>query len=115
MDRPKDCLVIDTEVEFLLLYKDQLLFSKVEKFLRSQGLLLHKVNSLVSRTVKALQVSNNFFTCLCQMFWADAYFVKDFTMFDFLSPEKLQKLALILHDIYGSFDLAMRALITFDA
>ena len=64
MDRLKDCLVIDTEVEFLLLYKDQLLFSKVEKFLRSQGLLLHKVNSLVSLTVKALQVSNNFFTCL---------------------------------------------------
>ena len=115
MDRLKDCLVIDTEVEFLLLYKDQLLFSKVEKFLRSQGFLLHKVNSLVSRTVKALQVSNNSFTCRSQMFWADAYFVKDFTVFDLLSPEKLQKLALILYDIYRLFDLAMRALITSDA
>ena len=65
--------------------------------------------------MKALQVNNNLFKCLSQMFWADAYFAKDFTMFDLLRPEKLQKLALILHNIYGSFDHAMRVLMTFDA
>lgn len=113
-DRLRDCLVIHTEVEFLPMYKDQPLFSEVEIFLRSQGFLFHKVDSLVSRTVKPLQVNNDPFSGLSQVFWADAYFVKDFTKLNLLSLEKLKKLALILHDIYGSFDLALRVLMACD-
>ena len=115
MDRLKDCLVIHTEIEFLPIYKNPPLFSEVEQFLRSKGFLFHKKDSLVRRTVKALQVNNNLFTGFSPVFWADAYFVKDFTKFDLMSPEKLQKLALILCDIYKPFYLAMRALMAFDA
>jgi hypothetical protein len=38
-----------------------------------------------------------------------------YTKFDQLSLEGLKKIALILHDIYGSFDIVLRALMTFDS
>ena len=40
---------------------------------------------------------------------------KNFTKFDELSIRSLEKLALILHDIYGSFDIVLRALMAHDA
>ena len=46
--------------------------------------------------------------------WADAIFVKDFTQFDKLSIAQLKKIALMLHDIYGSFDIVLRALMEVD-
>ena len=51
---------------------------------------------------------------LSQVTYADAVFIKDFTKFDQLSLEGFKKIALILHDIYGSFDIVLRALMTFD-
>ena len=48
------------------------------------------------------------------MLWADAIFIKDFTKFDQLSLLQLKKLALILYDAYGSFDIVLRALMALD-
>lgn len=111
----KECLVIQTEVNFLQMYKELPLFSEVELFLRSQCFLFHKFEILHSRMVKPTQKNNDIYAGLSQVFWSYAIFVKDFTKFILLSPNKLKKLALILHDIYGSFDLSMRALLTCDA
>ena len=115
MDRLKDCLVIQTEVNFLQMYKDQPLFSEVELFLRSQGFLFHKFDILHSRVVQPTKKNDDIYAGMSQVFWTDAIFVKDFTNFNLLSPDKLKKLALILHDIYDSFDLSMRALMACDA
>ncbi len=52
---------------------------------------------------------------LSQMLWADAVYVKDFMALDGLPPEKLLKMAVILHLVYGSFDLALQALSAYDA
>jgi hypothetical protein len=51
---------------------------------------------------------------LNQLVWTDAVFVKDFTKLDLLTPLQLKKLALILHDIYGSDDISLRALMACD-
>jgi FkbM family methyltransferase len=115
MNRLKDCLVIQTEVNFLQMYKDQPLFSEVELFLRSQGFLFHKFETLHSRVVKPTQKNDDIYAGLSQVFWSDAIFVKDFTKLDLFNPIKLEKLALILNDIYGSFDLSMRALMACDS
>ena len=48
------------------------------------------------------------------MFWADAVFIRDFTKLSRLPPEKLLKFGVILHDIYGSFDLVLRILMAYD-
>ena len=51
---------------------------------------------------------------LSQATYADAVFIKDFTKFDQLSSKQLKKVALILNDIYESFDIVLRALMAYD-
>ena len=110
----KDCLVIQTEVEFLPMYEGQPLFSEVELFLRNKGFIFHRFAPLVSLTIQPMIVENDIYKGLSQTFWADAIFIKDFTKFDQLSVLKLKKMALILHDVYGSMDIVLRALMAHD-
>ena len=114
-NRLKECLVIQTEVEFLPMYEGQPLFSEVELYLRELGFTFHKFFPLVSRIVKPLLINNDIYSELSQATYADAIFIKDFTKFDQLDPEQLKKISLILNDIYGSFDIALRALMACDA
>ena len=110
----KDCLVIQTEVEFLPMYEEQPLFSEVELFLRNLGFIFHRFAPLVSRTIQPMIVENDIYKCLSQTVWADAIFIKDFRKFDQLSLTKLKKMALILHEVYGSMDVVLRALMAHD-
>ena len=114
-NRLKECLVIQTEVEFLPMYEGQPLFSEVELYLRELGFTFHKFFPLVSRIVQPMLVNNNIYSELSQATYADAIFIKDFTKFDQLDPEQLKKISLILNDIYVSFDIALRALMVCDA
>jgi len=47
---------------------------------------------------------------MSQWLWGDAVYVRDFMTFEMMSPAALLKLAAILHENYGSFDLAAVAL-----
>jgi len=114
IEKLRDCLVIQTEVEFLPMYKDQPLFSEVELFLRGQGFIFHRFAPLISRTVQPLIVEGDIYKGLSQNFWADAVFIKDFTKFDNLNSLELKKIALILHEVYGSVDIALRAIMAID-
>ena len=113
-NRLKECLVIQTEVEFLPMYEGQPLFSEVELYLRGLGFTFHKFFPLTSRIVQPMLINNNIYSELSQATYADAIFVKDFTKFDQLDPEQLKKISLILNDIYGSLDIALRALMACD-
>ena len=106
----KNCMVIQTEVEFLPMYKEQPLFSDVELFLRKHGFILHTFHNISKRFVAPLANPNNVFDGLNQFFWADAIFIKDFTKLELFSKEKLLKYCVLLHDIYKSFDLVLRTL-----
>ncbi|NJL75555.1 MAG: FkbM family methyltransferase [Saprospiraceae bacterium] len=110
----RDTLVIHTEVEFLPMYEGQPLFAEVELFLRGLGFIFHKFEPLVSRVVKPLMLRNNPYAGLSQQVWADAIFIKNFMQLDALSNDALLKYAVILHDIYGSYDIVLRALLAYD-
>lgn len=110
----KDCLVIHTEVEFLPLYENQPLFSEVELFLRKLGFVFHRFAPLVSRVVKPMLVNNDPYAGLSQQVWADAVFIKDFMRLQELSNDALLKYAVILYEIYRSFDVALAALAEYD-
>lgn len=114
-ERLAECLVIHTEVEFLPMYVDQPLFSEVEMFLRGQGFSFHRFEPLKSRVIQPMLMDNNIYREFVQAFWADAVFVRDFTRLIELAPDKLIKLATILHDVYGSYDMVLRALMALDA
>ena len=114
VNKLRNSLIIHTEVEFLPMYKGQPLFSEVEMFLRNMGFVFHRFSPLVSRTVQPMIVGDDIYKGLSQLFWADAIFIKDFTKFDQLNLLQLKKIALILHDVYGSFDIVLRALMAHD-
>lgn len=99
-------LLIQTEVEFLPLYENQPLFSEVELYLRSRGFMLHRFWPLKSRTLKPLLINRDIYFGLSQTFDADAIFIPSFDRWKQLSQARLSALAMLLHDLYGSFDLA---------
>jgi FkbM family methyltransferase len=98
-------LVIESEVEFIPIYKDQPLFSDVEVFLREQGFLLHKFIDVGGRSFRPFSRNNNPFAATSQVLWADAVFVRDFTRLERYSESDLLKAALVLNDVYSSYDL----------
>ena len=102
--------VIHTEVEFIPLYKDQPLFAEVDQALRRQGFLFHRFVGTASRAFKPLLVNNDPNAPLSQILWGDAVDVRNFMEFNRTAPERLLKLAIILHEAYQSFDLAALAL-----
>ena len=110
-----DAVVVHTEVEFVPMYKCQALFAEVDQRLRKSGYLFHKFTGIAGRTFQPLMVNNDMNQALSQMLWADAVYVKDFMALDTLPAEKLHKMAVILHLIYGSFDLVLQVLCAYDA
>ena len=112
--RLKSTLVIQTEVEFMPMYEGQPLFSDVDIFLRKQGFMLHRFYPTVSRVMAPLVVDNNIYAELSQLFWADAIFIKDITRLSLLADQQLLKMAAILHDCYGSIDVALHLLTEHD-
>jgi FkbM family methyltransferase len=97
-------LVIEAEVEFLPIYKDQPLFGDLQIFMRSQGFVLHKLIDVASRCFMPQYFNNNRYAGMSQMLWADAIFVRDFTALKNYSTAGLLKTAYVMHDMYGSFD-----------
>lgn len=108
--RLQQTLVIHTEVQFVPFYQGQPLFAELDQVLRAQGFYLHTLKPLVHRTFKPVLMNNDIFGGLNQLLWGDAVYVKKFTEFAQLTPAQLLKIALLLHDLYGSFDLCALAL-----
>lgn len=108
------CGVVQVEVEFLPMYEDQPLFADVELYLRGLGFAFHKFSSTASPVLKPLQVGNSPAGGLSQLLFADAVFVRDFMGLGLLTAAKLLKSAVLLHDIYRSYDLVLRFLMEHD-
>lgn len=109
-------LVVDTEVEFVPMYKDQPLFADVDAHLRSQGFLFHTfaLGALPGRTMLPMHHPADRHYRFNQFMWADAVYVRDPLTWGDLPPEDLLKMAVIIHDAYFSPDLAARALDIYD-
>lgn len=110
-----NCLVVQTEVEFVPLYRNQPLFAEVDQVLRKNGFVFHKFLGLAGRPFKPLTKGGNPNVPISQVLWSDAVYVRDFTQLERLSKEQLLKLATLLHEVYGSVDLCHRVLAAYDA
>jgi FkbM family methyltransferase len=108
-ERLKSTLVVHTEVEFVPMYKDQPLFADIDAHMRGKGFQLHQM-IVAGRTFKPLIKNNDANAMMSQWLWGDAIYVRDFMTFDQMAPAALLKLAAILHENYGSLDLAAVAL-----
>jgi FkbM family methyltransferase len=110
----KNCLIIQTEVEFVELYEDQPLFADVDQLLRAQGFMFHRFLGLRGLTYKPLMLNNDPAAAMSQTLWSDAVYVPDLARLDRLEPAALIKLAALLHEIYKSFDLCHLVLAAHD-
>lgn len=113
-ERLAGAVVVQAEVEFLPMYRDQPLFAEIDQCLRRHGFALHRFDPLVSRVVKPLVLDNNKLAGFSQLLWADAIYVRDLTRLDRLSPAKLLGAAVILHDCYRAYDVALFLLLQHD-
>lgn len=104
----KETLVIHTEVCFIPIYKNMPLFADIDQTLRRYGFLFHKfyINNLCGRSFKPMTKKDDRFAPISQQMWTDVIYVKDFTKLSLLTEEKLLKLAIILNDVYRSYDFA---------
>lgn len=108
--RLNEAVAVHTEVEFLPMYIGQPLYADVDQFLRKQGFMLLRFEPMYHRTLKPVDP----YSGLNQLLWADAIFIRDLTKLEALSPEKLLKLAVILHECYRAYDVALHVLSEYD-
>lgn len=107
-------LVIQVEVEFLELYKDQPMFADVDIFLRNKGFQFHTFNGFGSRAFKPLIVGGNINRGIRQYIWSDAIYVRDWMCLERIGALKLIKYAILAHDLLHSYDLAHLVLVALD-
>jgi hypothetical protein len=105
MEKLSQAVVIETEVEFMEVYKGQPLFGDIQTFLRHHGFVLHKMVDISGRNIRPLGTDDPS-DAMSQFLWADAVFVRDFSKLNLYTPEQLLKAAVILHEVYFSYDLA---------
>jgi FkbM family methyltransferase len=110
----RSVLAVHTEACFLPLYKDQPLFADLDRRLRAEGFVLHKVTYHGKRPFAPFPVHDGPGLVVSQNVWCDVAYVRDFLALDRLSGEPLLKLAAILHENYASCDFASLVLGAYD-
>jgi FkbM family methyltransferase len=110
-----EVVVIQIEVNFLPMYIDMPLFAEIDTFLRQRGFCLHRFTPLVSRALQPFLVRNDIYEGVSQIFWTDAVYIRDFTKLASLTQQQLLAMAIILHEVYESWDVANIALASHDA
>jgi FkbM family methyltransferase len=109
-DRLASAVMIHTEVQFVPFYENQPLFADLDKTLRDAGFWFHKFTPIHSRVFKPLVVNNDIYAGMSQQLWSDAVYVRPFVDFGELEAARLLKIAVLAHDLYQSYDLALLAL-----
>jgi len=106
----RNAVCIQIEVSFIPLYKDQPVFWEVDKELRKQGFLPHRLHNLNARDLAPLVLSQKSRKHEGQLLEADFVYCRDFTRPNSMTVLQWQQLAVIAHYCYGSFDLTLHAL-----
>jgi FkbM family methyltransferase len=102
-------VVIQTEVSFVPLYKNQPVFGDIDLELRSLGFIPHMF-AAINKKMIAPMLGPDAASALNQLVEADVVYVRDFVKADAMGSEQLKHLALIAHHCYGSFDLAVNCI-----
>jgi len=108
----KDTVVIQTEVSFVPLYRGQPVLGEMDLALRELGFLPHCVTGTKIWPISPMVVGEAPNRGIRQLLETDMVYVKDFSQPQNMSAEQWKHLALIAHHCYGSYDLALKAIIT---
>ena len=101
-------VVIQTEVCFVTLYKDQPSFGHIDLEMRRQGYIPHCFTAVKTWPIAPFVINNDPYQGMNQLLESDIVYVRDFSRPELIRDEQLKHLALIAHHCYRSFDLAFR-------
>lgn len=102
----KQVTLIQTEVSWVEMYKGMPLFADIDRTLRAMGFQWHTRLGCGYRPFLPLANPEHPHAAFAQELWGDVVYVRDWMKFDQVPPLKLVKLAVLLHDLYESYDLA---------
>ena len=108
----KECVVIQTEVSFVPLYQSQPVLGEMDLALRELGFLPHSVTGTKIWPIAPMVVGDAPNRGIRQLLETDMIYVRDFSRPENMSAEQWKHLALIAHHCYGSYDLALKAILT---
>lgn len=104
-----ECAVVQIEMSFFTLYKEQPGFGQVDAELRALGLVVHGFAELKRYPVAPYR-GDDIWRGLNQLVEADLIYVRDPKRPAELASDHLRKIALAVDACYGSYDLATRCL-----
>ena len=107
-------VVIQTEVSFVEIYEGAPLLGDIDTWLRRRGFWLHTLTDIASLSYQPMRTGATD-VGLNQRLWGDAIYIRDPTKPEALSVEQLRMSAVLMHDLFRSFDLAYRWLAAADA
>jgi len=107
----RDTVVIQTEVSFVPLYQGQPCFGEIDLNLRELGFLPHSVTGTKIWPLAPMVVGNEPNRGIRQLLETDMVYVRDFSRPENMNTEQWKHLALIAHHCYGSYDLALKAIV----
>ena len=81
---------------------------------RAQGFVFHRFSSLQGRCLKPLEVTGNPYAMLSQTLWGDAIYVRDLFELRDYSQAQLLSAALVMHEVYHSYDVVTHMLKAYD-
>ena len=100
-------LVCQVEAEFSEVYKNETLFSDIDKEMRALGFGLVDFPVLGRQRYNALDVTEKRYFHASRLLWGDCLYVRHLdTMHKNLSEEECMRVAIIMHEVYQKYDLA---------
>jgi hypothetical protein len=105
----QNAVVVQSEVSFVPLYRDQPPLGAIDTFLRTMGFIPHCFSELKIWPLAPMVVGGDPTRGIHQLLEADLVYVRDFTKPDGMDGEQWKHVALIAHHCYHSIDLAMHA------
>ncbi len=108
----KDAVAVQTEVSFVPLYQGQPVFGEIDLLLRGEGFLPHCVTGTKIWPIAPMVVGDTPNRGIRQLLETDMVYVRDFSRPQNMTTEQWKQLALVAHHCYGSYDLALKAVVT---
>jgi FkbM family methyltransferase len=108
----KEAVAVQTEVSFVPLYQGQPVFGEIDLALRAEGFLPHCVTGTKIWPLAPMVVGDQPNRGIRQLLETDMVYVRDFSRPENMTVEQWKHLALVAHHCYGSYDLALKSIVT---
>lgn len=107
----ENCLAMQLEVSYFPLYEGQPSFGDIDVYMREQGYLPHRFIEVKRWSISPTIFNNDFRVAGNQLLESDIIYIKNPLKFDDLNDSQLQKLLILSHYSFQSYDLCVSIMI----